>query len=86
MITKLWCRCYKNVSCQLAAAVEKGMEKKTLSVIEAATILGISRNKCYQGVANGEIPSIRIGRRIVVPAAALDRLLQEGQVHSASNF
>ena len=38
--------------------------------------LGISRSSVYAGIAAGEIPSIRIGRRIVVPTAALRRLLQ----------
>jgi hypothetical protein len=38
--------------------------------------LGISRGQGYEGVRTGEIPSPRIGRRIVVPTAAIRRLLQ----------
>lgn len=47
----------------------------TLTVEEAAATLGISRAFAYEAVRRGEIPSIRIGRRILVPYAALDRLL-----------
>lgn len=51
-------------------------ERATLTVDEAARILGISRNSAYQGVLTGEIPCIKIGRRILVPKAALMKLLE----------
>jgi len=41
----------------------------------AAEALGLSRAATYEGVARGEIPSIRVGRRIRVPTAALRRML-----------
>jgi excisionase family DNA binding protein len=44
-------------------------------VEEAAQALGISRAFAYEAVARGEIPCIRIGRRILVPKAALAKLL-----------
>jgi excisionase family DNA binding protein len=47
----------------------------TVTVEEAGDALGISRASAYEGVRNGEIPFIRVGRRIVVPTAALRRLL-----------
>jgi excisionase family DNA binding protein len=50
-------------------------EKLVLTVEEAAEILGISRPTAYQGIQSGEIPHIRIGRRILVPRAALEKLL-----------
>jgi len=46
----------------------------TLSVDEAARRLGISRPAAYEGVRRNEIPSIKIGRRILVPIAALERM------------
>jgi excisionase family DNA binding protein len=52
-----------------------GQERLTLTVEEAATMLGISRAFAYEAVNRGEIPHIRIGRRILVPRSALDRLL-----------
>jgi excisionase family DNA binding protein len=49
----------------------------TLSVEEAAKLLGISRGLCYQGVRDGSIPSISIGRRRLVPRTRLLELLGE---------
>ena len=49
--------------------------RKTLTVSETAKRLGVSRNSAYEAVRTGEIPSIRIGSRILVPLAALDRML-----------
>jgi len=40
-------------------------------------MLGISRAFAYEAVNRGEIPSIRIGRRILVPRSALENLLGE---------
>jgi len=50
----------------------------TLTVEEAAEALGISRALAYEAVKRGEIPHIRIGKRILVPKAQLDRLLMDG--------
>ena len=55
-------------------------ERLTLSIEEAAKILGIGRNLCYDKVKTGEIPVIRIGRRLLVPRRALEKLLEQGQV------
>ena len=49
--------------------------KYVLTVEEAGQRLGLSRPSAYQAVKRGEIPIIRIGRRILVPVAALDKLL-----------
>lgn len=45
-----------------------------LSVAEAAELLGISRSLAYDLVARGELPSVRLGRRIVVPRVALHQM------------
>ena len=58
-----------------SGAVTSGPERLTLTVEEAAALIGISRAFAYEAVRRGEIPSIRIGRRVLVPRAALDRLL-----------
>lgn len=52
--------------------------RATYTVPEAAAILGISRCTAYDAVRSGNIPSIRIGKRILVPKCALDRLLKNG--------
>jgi excisionase family DNA binding protein len=46
---------------------------------EAQRLLRCSRGVFYRGIKNGTIPSIRLGhRKIVIPKAALMRMLQEG--------
>lgn len=49
----------------------------TLSVEEAAALLGISRALAYELIARGELPSLRLGRRIVVPRRALEQLVEQ---------
>ena len=53
----------------------KADQRLTISVEEAGRLLGISRGLAYELVNRGDIPSVRLGRRIVVPRRALDRLL-----------
>lgn len=48
---------------------------KTVTVQELAQMLGISRNHAFRSVQRGEIPSFRIGRRLLIPASFLDGLL-----------
>ena len=50
-------------------------DRLTMTVEEAAMALGISRAFAYEAVNNGDIPTIRIGRRILVPKAGPHRLL-----------
>jgi excisionase family DNA binding protein len=47
----------------------------TYSVEEAADLLGISSSKLYRCVRDGELEASRVGRRIVIPASALERFL-----------
>ena len=54
-------------------------EKLTLTIEETAKLLGIGRNLAYDRVKTGEIPVIKIGRRLLVPRRALEKLLEEGQ-------
>jgi excisionase family DNA binding protein len=54
------------------------IERQTVTVEEAATILGVGRNKPYEAARSGEIPTIRIGKRLLVPLVALERLLAVG--------
>jgi excisionase family DNA binding protein len=49
----------------------------TVSVDEAALLLGISRGLAYRLVDAGVIPSVRLGRRIVVPRKQLDQMLDQ---------
>jgi excisionase family DNA binding protein len=47
-----------------------------VTVTEAAEILGISRTLAYELARTGQLPSLRLGRRLVVPRAALVSLLE----------
>ncbi len=47
----------------------------TVSVEQAAKILGVSRGLAYQAVHHDQLPAIRIGRRLRVPTAPLLRLI-----------
>ena len=45
--------------------------RATTSVEAAAKTLGIGRNQAYAAAARGELPVIRMGKRLLVPLAAL---------------
>jgi excisionase family DNA binding protein len=49
--------------------------RHTVSILEAAKFLGISRNSAYVAARNGEIPTVRIGRLFRVPVVSLKRMI-----------
>jgi len=51
-------------------------ERLALSVEEAGALLGVSHDLAYDLVACGTIPSVRLGRRLVVPRRALELALE----------
>jgi excisionase family DNA binding protein len=57
--------------------------KLALSVEEAAELLGISRGLAYELVHRGELPALRLGRRLVVPVAALEAMVAEAATGAA---
>ena len=61
------------------------MSQMLLRAEEAARALGIGRSKLYALVAAGEIPVIRIGRATRIPAAALERWVEERTVPGAAS-
>jgi len=50
-------------------------ERLTFTVEETGKKLGLSRGLIYQAIHEGQIPSIRIGRRILIPRVALEKIL-----------
>lgn len=46
-----------------------------LSVSDAAKRLGIGRNSAYEAIKRGELPHLKVGRRVLIPVAALERWL-----------
>lgn len=59
------------------------MERLTYTVTEVAQLLGISRGSAYTHVRTGEIPSITIGGRIMIPRRVIDALLDVGAQHAS---
>ena len=51
-------------------------DRVTITVDEAARLLGISRTTAFQAVRSGELPAIRVRRRILIPVVQLNALLQ----------
>lgn len=55
--------------------VTENGERLTVTVREAAKRIGVSHVSLYNAIERGEFPALRIGRRIVVPIAALEKYL-----------
>ncbi|WP_210272822.1 helix-turn-helix domain-containing protein [Chthonobacter rhizosphaerae] len=48
-------------------------------IATACQVLGIGRTKLYSLICNGEIQTIKIGRRVLVPRTELEALLRRLQ-------
>jgi len=51
-------------------------ERLTYDVGTAAKLLGLSRGSAYQACLTGQIPHLKIGKRILIPRIALQKLLE----------
>jgi excisionase family DNA binding protein len=47
----------------------------TISIDEAAALLGVSRSAAYRAAQAGQLVTFRVGRRVLVPTAPLLRML-----------
>lgn len=56
--------------------METNEAKATVTIEEAAEILGIGRGSAYEAARRGEIPTLKIGKRLLVPKAQLERMLR----------
>lgn len=54
---------------------DESVDVLVLTVLEASRLLRISRGAAYEAVRRGQIPSVRIGRRLLIPVQALQALL-----------
>lgn len=61
------------------------MPKATFSVMETAEYIGIGRNKIYQLINEGVIPSVKIGRQFRLPIKAIDQWLETEAQKSINN-
>lgn len=51
------------------------MKRQTYTVDEVAGVLGVSRSVAYTQVREGAIPSIRLGKRWIIPKSRFDAWL-----------
>ena len=58
-------------------------QELAVSVRRAAALLGVSEDSVYQKVRAGELPHKRLGRRIIIPRAALERWLDKADFWDA---
>jgi excisionase family DNA binding protein len=54
-----------------AIALDDLDHRITLTVEETASLLGLGRTATYEAARRGQIPSRRLGRRVVIPVPAL---------------
>jgi excisionase family DNA binding protein len=57
--------------------IERSQKRETINVEEAGLRLGLAKNAAYAAAHRGEIPTIKIGGRILVPKIAFDRMLEK---------
>jgi excisionase family DNA binding protein len=50
-------------------------QRQTLTVEDFGRVIGIGRNGAYAAVQRGEVRAVKIGRRLLIPLAEVDRLL-----------
>jgi excisionase family DNA binding protein len=51
------------------------LDRQAYSVEEFARAVGLSRASAFRAVARGDVQAVRIGKRIVIPKSAIERLL-----------
>jgi excisionase family DNA binding protein len=62
----------------------QGTERATMSIKEAARVLGVGKNLMYAAVRVGDVPVVKIGSRLLVSRAILEGILSGEQVTSPS--
>ena len=61
---------------------QENMDRLTLTPVEVAALLGCSRGTAYKMCRAGAGPTIRIGRKIVVPRRAVDRMIAAAEARA----
>jgi len=57
-------------------------EKLVYNVAEVAKLLGLGKTSAWEAIWRGDIPHLKIGRRVLIPRKALERFLaQAGSEH-----
>jgi DNA binding domain, excisionase family len=53
-----------------------------MTVPEAAKVLGIGRGTAYEAARSGQLPTIRVGNRLLVPREALSKMLAGASIQT----
>ena len=61
---------------------EASNDRLAMPLMEAAEKLGLGRSAAYEAARKGDLPTIRIGKKFLVPIRALERLLDSAEVTS----
>lgn len=64
------------------ATPQPNRTNRTVTVPEAARMLGISRSHAYDLIHRGELAGVRLGRRVIVPISAIDKMLASGSAET----
>lgn len=60
--------------------MDSNLSKPAYSIAELPDLLGIGHTSAYALVRSGQIPSVRVGRRHVIPAASIRAFLARAEV------
>jgi excisionase family DNA binding protein len=55
------------------------LERQGLTVEEAGRVLGLGGSAAYRAARRGDLPLLRIGRKLIVPIQALERMMAEAE-------
>ncbi len=58
-----------------ARQVPDPYDQPTMTVEEAGELMGLSRGSAYKAVRAGELPVIKVGKRLLIPTARLRAVL-----------
>jgi|GEM_PF-4003092 len=68
-------------TCTIALSTNAECVCATLSVAEAAKIIGCAESTLYQAIKEGKFPSLKIGTTIRIPQPVLERMLATGDMN-----
>ncbi|GAA4041030.1 hypothetical protein GCM10023063_28480 [Arthrobacter methylotrophus] len=65
-------------------SADLALAKPTMTVPELSKVLGVGLRQTYEAVNRGEIPSIRIGNRILISTRVINQILDAGALESGA--
>ncbi|MGF6885925.1 excisionase family DNA binding protein [Nocardia sp. GAS34] len=67
---------FSDMTSDVEALLERLQSELTVSVSDAARLLGIGRSTLYTAVKSGEIPAVHVGIRVRIPSIWIRHILQ----------